>query len=88
MTVPIPVAGACPCTPLEESQITSQDKVGSTNFITLLAPLVSVTIECDRETERRTDLPVANAALNYTARPKQQNMKAVANETLTINHVK
>ena len=31
--------GMCPCTPLEESQITSQDLVGSTNFITLPAPL-------------------------------------------------
>ena len=37
---PSPYQGACPCTPLEESQITSQDLVGSTNFITLPAPLL------------------------------------------------
>ena len=57
--VPIPFPGACPCTPLEESQITSQDKVGSTNFITLPAPLL-VCIKkllCSVATERSPHCP-------------------------------
>jgi len=41
---PQPRTRGCPCISLEESQITSQDQVGSTNFVTLPAPL-------DRRTE-------------------------------------
>jgi len=33
---------------------------------------LSVTHECDEQTERRTDMLLANAALNYVTRPKSE----------------
>ena len=46
---PHPHTKGVPLHPLEESQITSQDQVGSTNFITLPAPLLTWSVT-DSET--------------------------------------
>ena len=42
VNIPVPGGGGVPLYPLEESQITYQDLVGSTNFITLPAPLGTI----------------------------------------------